>query len=129
MDTSADGGITTVVAVALLLAGSVSVVAVATVAVLLMSGPVYPSGTAKVVRMIRVWPAGMVPSAQGNGVVQAPVFPTKVRPLGVGSDTVTPVASLGPWFVHENRVGHVAPAMSRSPGPASEIPRSASTER
>src|SRR6185369_11292781 len=30
--------------------------------------------------------------AQGNGVVQSPPFDTNVRPLGVGSVTVTPVA-------------------------------------
>ena len=37
-----------------------------------------------------------MPSAHGNGVAQSPVFPTNVNPLGVGSDTVTAAASLGP---------------------------------
>jgi hypothetical protein len=45
------------------------------------------------------WPLVSVPSAQGKGVVQAPVFPTKVRPEGVGSVSVTAVAEDGPKFL------------------------------
>ena len=44
-------------------------------------------------------PAASVPRAQGNGVVQAPEFDTKVRFAGVGSDTVVAVALEGPLFV------------------------------
>ena len=97
IDRSADGGITAVVAVALLFAGSVSVAMVATVAVLLM----------RVRSRVSEWnlegghdrssrPAGIVPSAQGNVVVQSPLLPTNVNPLVVVSVTVTTVASRGP---------------------------------
>ena len=44
-------------------------------------------------------PAAMVPRAQGNVVVQGPVFETKLSPAGVTSATSTLVASLGPVFV------------------------------
>ena len=40
-----------------------------------------------------------MPSEHGYGVVHAPVFETNVNPAGVGSVTVTPVASDGPAFV------------------------------
>ena len=42
------------------------------------------------------WPGVMVPSEQGNGVVQAPAFDRNVRPAGVGSVTTTLFALLGP---------------------------------
>jgi hypothetical protein len=63
------------------------------------SGVVYDSGTEKVLVIVRVAPAGTVPSEQGNAVAQAPLFETKVSPLGVGSATVTLVASELPLFV------------------------------
>src|SRR5205085_3150976 len=44
-------------------------------------------------------PAINVPSEQANGVLHAPLFETNVRPAGVGSETVTPVASEGPELV------------------------------
>ena len=56
-------------------------------------GPAYPGGTVNVVVIWRLWPAGTVPSAQGNGVVQAPALLTNVNPAGVRSVTVTSVAS------------------------------------
>ena len=46
--------------------------------------------------IVRTAPTGTAASVHGNGVVQAPVFETKVRPLGVGSLTVTSRASEGP---------------------------------
>ena len=73
---------------------------VVTVDVLEMGlGVVYPGGTAKVVAIWRLWPAGIVPSAQGNGVVHAPALLTNVNPAGVGSVTVTSVASSVPLLV------------------------------
>ena len=47
----------------------------------------------------RLSPAGSVPSTHGNGVVQAPVLLTNVSPAGVGSVTVTAVASSVPLLV------------------------------
>ena len=41
----------------------------------------------------------MVPSAQGNAVVQAPAFDTKDKPAGVGFESETLAASAGPAFV------------------------------
>ena len=49
--------------------------------------------------IVRLSPAGIGPSAQGNAVVHAPALLTNVNPAGVGSTTVAPGASLGPWFV------------------------------
>ena len=98
---------TAVVALALLLATSASVTVVVTVAVLMIEAAAYPVGTWNVATIVRVCPAGIVPSAHGNAVVQSPVFPTNVNPLGVGSDTVTPGASLGPWLRGLMRVAHV----------------------
>src|SRR5262245_16683084 len=49
--------------------------------------------------MVRVVPAGTVPSAHGNAPVHAPVLETNVSPGGVGSSTTTAVASDGPGFV------------------------------
>ena len=62
-------------------------------------GPAYPDGTAKVAVICRLWPAGTIPSAQGNGVMQAPALLTNVNPAGVGSVTVTLVASSVPVLV------------------------------
>ena len=97
---SADAAFTTVVAVAVLLPGSGSLVAAPTVAVLVITpGPADTDGTAKVVWMVRLSPAGIVPRLQGNEVWQSPLLPTNARPPGVASDTVTPVASPGPLLV------------------------------
>ena len=49
--------------------------------------------------IVRDAPTGTVPSAQGNGVAQAPAFETNVRFGGVGSATTTAAASEGPLFV------------------------------
>ena len=48
-----------------------------------------------------VWeaPGAIAPSTHGNAVVQAPPLESKVRPLGVGSSTMTLVALDGPVFV------------------------------
>ena len=98
MDRSADGGTTAVVTLALLLVLSPSATVVVTLAVLRIEAAPYAVGTRNVETIVRVCPAGTVPSAHGNAVVQSPVLPTNVRPAGVGSDTVTPGASLGPWL-------------------------------
>ncbi len=44
-------------------------------------------------------PAATVPNEQGNGVVHEPEFDKNVRPAGVESLTVTPLAAEGPLFV------------------------------
>ncbi len=49
--------------------------------------------------IVRVAPAVTVPTAQGNAVLQAPLFEMKVSPAGVGSATETAAASLGPLLV------------------------------
>ena len=49
--------------------------------------------------IVRVAPGGNVPRLHGKAVVQSPAFETNVRPGGVGSASVTPVASDGPAFV------------------------------
>ena len=49
--------------------------------------------------MTRCCPAASDPSAQGNTVVQAPLFETNVSPVGVGSLTVTFSAVAGPLLV------------------------------
>lgn len=49
--------------------------------------------------MLRVCPTVRLPRSQGNALLQSPAFETKVNPLGNGSVTETPVASLGPLLV------------------------------
>ena len=49
--------------------------------------------------IVRVAAGGSVPRVHGKAVVQSPAFETNVRPGGVGSVSVTPVASDGPAFV------------------------------
>src|SRR6266540_3748536 len=49
--------------------------------------------------MVRLCPGGIEPSAQANAVVQAPLFETKVRPVGAGSWTETFSAWFGPLLV------------------------------
>ena len=46
--------------------------------------------------MVRVVPGAIVPRSQGKAVVQSPLVDTKVSPAGVGSWTMTPVATEGP---------------------------------
>ena len=41
------------------------------------------------------------PIVQGNAVVHEPLFETKIRPAGVGSSTMTPVAADGPMLSSE----------------------------
>ncbi len=48
---------------------------------------------------VRVPPAGMLPSAQGNPAGQSPAVPTNVSPLGSGTVTSTFAASDGPLLV------------------------------
>ena len=88
-----------VVAVDALFAPLPSFVELLTVAVLLIEAPGYPEGTLNVAMIVEVWPEVSVPSAQGNGVVQAPLFEMNVRPDGVGSVTKTFAALSGPLFV------------------------------
>src|SRR4030095_5987650 len=58
---------------------------------------------------MRVSPAAIVPSAQGNGVVQAPAFDRNVNSVGTGSSTVTPLAGPGPWVVSTVKYPSVCP--------------------
>ena len=91
---------TGVVSVAVLLPGTVSGVVEDTVAVLVTApGAGKPEPTVIVVVMVRDWPDASVPSAHGNGVVQSPLFDTKVVPAGVASATETATASEGPLLV------------------------------
>jgi hypothetical protein len=46
--------------------------------------------------MVRVVPGAIVPRLQGKAVVQSPLVDTHVNPAGVGSSTLTPVATDGP---------------------------------
>ena len=86
--------------VEVLLPGVGSVVVVDTVAVLSTGlGVVYDDGAAKVLVMVRVAPAGTMPSEHGNALTQAPVFDTNVRPVGDGSATLTAAASDTPLLV------------------------------
>ena len=80
--------------------GTAGGVALDTVAVLTMGlGVVYPDGTAKVAVIVRVAAGGSVSRSHGKAVAQSPAFETNVRPGGVGSASVTPVASDGPALV------------------------------
>ena len=49
--------------------------------------------------IVRVAPAGNVPRLHGKAVVQSPAFDDERQAGGVGSASVTPVASDGPAFV------------------------------
>ena len=49
--------------------------------------------------IVRVAPLARLPSEQGYAVTQSPVFDTNVRPVGVGSATLTARAGAGPLFV------------------------------
>src|SRR5262249_57489654 len=73
----------------------------------------YAEGREGVVVMVRVAPGRRFPRAQGNAVVQSPLLETKSRPGGVGSDTVTPVATEGPWFLTVTVKARFEPATAR----------------
>jgi hypothetical protein len=49
--------------------------------------------------MVRFVPAGTMPKSQSKAVVQSPVLEMKLKPVGVGSDTKTFLASLAPALV------------------------------
>ena len=85
--------------VALLFPGDGSITADDTVAVFETDAPAKLAGIAIVVVITCDAPGAIVPSAQGYAVVHAPVLLTKVKPDGVTSATLTPVASEGPLFV------------------------------
>src|ERR1041385_1882815 len=72
-------------------------------AVLTTVAPEYVSGTVYVDVIVPDWPEASVPTLQGNGVVQAPLFETKAMPIGVGSLTTTFVAGDGPLFLKLDR--------------------------
>src|SRR5262245_45776828 len=61
---------------------------------------------------------------QGNGVVQSPVFETKVRPVGVGSVTLTAAAFEGPLLVTTMVKATLVPAVALA-GPVFVTPTSA----
>src|ERR1051325_1514580 len=86
------------VALAVLFVPFGSFVAEPTVAVF-VTVPVAFEGRAKALLMVTLWPGVSVPRAQGNAVVQPPLFDENVVPAGAGSLTVTLAASEGPLFV------------------------------
>ena len=65
----------------------------------------------------RVAAGASVPSAQGNAVVQSPLFETNVSPAGVGSETTTSRASDGPLLTTVTVYESGAPATALA-GPA-----------
>jgi hypothetical protein len=77
-----------------------------------------------VTTIVRVPPGATVPSAHGNAVVQSPLVLTNVRPVGVGSDTETPVALDGPLFVSVMVYVTFVPGSTEG-GPVFESARSA----
>src|SRR5688500_14861481 len=62
-------------------------------------------------------PEGMVPSAQGYGVVQPPVLPMNTRPGGVGSAACTPEAAPGPPLLMNTPYWIVPPRVAVPGGP------------
>ena len=85
---------------AVLLAGSGSGVALVTVAVSMMGRlGLKPGSLLSVVVITRLYPATRFPSAQGNGIVYAPVFDANVRSIGRGLVTLTFCAAPGPRLV------------------------------
>src|SRR5690349_18261689 len=72
---------------------------VAVAAFTIGSAPEYPGGTLNVAMIVRTAPAGIAPSAHGNGVAQSPESEMGTRPAGVGSASDTPAASDGPALV------------------------------
>src|SRR4051794_31875010 len=89
-------GASEVVAVAVLLPLFGSLAPEVTVAVFVVNVPAKFAGIENVALIVAICPAVIVPRLQGNAVVQAPVFETKVRPAGVGSLTTTLPADAGP---------------------------------
>ncbi len=74
--------------------------------------------------IVRVAPAVTVPTAQGNAVLQAPLFETKASPVGVGAATDTLAASLGPLLVIETVYTTSCPGVTDA-GPLAVMLRSA----
>ena len=114
-----------VLRLAVLFAESASAVDAVIVAVLTTGfGPTGVVATRKVVTIVRDVPAGTVPSAQGNGVVQSPLFDTNVSPAGIGSSTTTAAASLGPALAIASVVTIDVPR-NANPGPSVVMLKSA----
>src|SRR3954452_11327798 len=60
--------------------------------------PEYDGGTLYIDVNVTDWPALSVPIEHGNDVHVEPVTERKAIPVGVGSETVTPLAVDGPLF-------------------------------
>src|ERR1051325_2877490 len=88
-----------VVAVETLFVALASKVELLTVAVLELVVPAKFGGTLYVVVITAICDGLSVPRAHGYVPVQAPLFPTNVRPVGVGSSTKTFAAASGPLFL------------------------------
>src|ERR1051325_1340738 len=88
-----------VVAVETLFVALASKVELLTVAVLEIVVPAKFGGTLYVVVITAICDGLSVPRAHGYVPVQAPLFPTNVRPVGVGSSTKTFAAASGPLFL------------------------------
>src|SRR5437660_12363133 len=69
-----------------------------TEAVLTIAPPEYEFGTLYIDVSVTDWPALSVPIEHGNDVQVEPVTERKAMPVGVGSETTTPVAVDGPLF-------------------------------
>src|SRR4051794_16244484 len=67
-------------------------------AVFTIAPPAYDGGTLYIEVSVTDWPAVSVPITHGNDVQVEPVTERKAIPVGVGSETVTPVAVDGPLF-------------------------------
>src|ERR1700712_3513725 len=87
-----------VVALLLLLVGSGSAVVLDTMAVLTMS-PVASAPTSNVTVTVTLAPRASVPSAHGKPPAHGAVAEAKVRPAGLGSSRVTPLAGDGPLLI------------------------------
>ena len=96
-----DCAVTVVEAVAELFAefGSLAEVTVAVLPI--GDGPLYVTGTLYVAVIVTGGPAASAPIVQGKLLHPPPLTETGVRPDGVGSETVTPVAPEGPKFETE----------------------------
>jgi hypothetical protein len=99
IDRSAVAALNDVTAVALLFPAVGSDVVLLTVAVLERLVPAKDGGVENVLVIVFDWPAVIVPSEQGKGVVQAPALEMKFAPAGSGSVTLTAAASEGPLLV------------------------------
>lgn len=85
---------------AVLLDRSGSGVALATVAVSVMSWLGSKPGSLLGVVVIAIfWPPASVPKPQANSIIHPSVFDTNIRPTGTGLVTLTVCATSGPLFV------------------------------